>query len=206
MRFSLFTILPALIAAAPASASFTTLSGVVSDHYSYSLGRFYSGGTGCCGYSNPIGYDNYFKTSFSPDSTNSLDHSWMQGDSSNGVTWELTTASSTVVAFGAIDHGPVPIEAYEFAIYGSNDLEHWTAATMTFVVEDGWVDSGAAEESDDWSSIWQFEAGEFRYIRALANYDGDFEMDAVGSASAVPAPGIAAVLAGGLAMRRRRRD
>lgn len=206
MRIALISIVPVVIAAAPASASFTTLSGVVSDHYSYTLGRFYSGGTGCCGYSNPIGYDNFFKTSFSPGTTNSLDHYWMQGDASNGVTWELTAASSSVVAFGAIDHGPVPIEAYEFAIYGSNDLTNWTAATMTFVVEDGWVDSGAVEESDDWSSIWQFETGEYRYIRALANYDGDFEMDAVGSATAVPAPGIAALVVSGLALRGRRRN
>lgn len=198
-------LVPAVLLASAASAGPTTLSGIVSDHYTYSLGQYQSGGTGLTGYCPANSYNWYGDSSYRPAiASQALDHHWVQGDAFTGVTWDLGAATATVVAFGAIDHGPIPIEAYEFAIYGSNDGVNWTAADLSFIVSDGWIDIGSAEESDDWSTIWQFQSGQYRFVRALANYDGDFEMDAIGAATAVPAPSVIAVVGlAGLAGRRR---
>ena len=206
MTYHFRSILPSILLVSTACADYTTLSGVVGDHFTYNLGQYYSGGTGLTGHSRVNSYDWYGDASFMPvTASQALDHHWIQGDASTGVIWDLGAAATTVVAFGAIDHGPVPIEAYEFQIYGSNDTVNWTPAALTFVVSDGWVDNGFAEESDDWSTIWQFQGGQFRYVRALANFDGDFEIDAVGSAAAVPAPSVIALIGmAGLAPRRRR--
>ena len=173
------------------------LGGIVSDHYNVTFGTYHSGGTGCFGVSSATSYD-YAKIGTNYGYADHADHYWMQGDTYTGITWDLGGRSDTVAAFGAIDHGPTPIEGYEFVLLGSNDLENWETGVMQYIIDEGWVDSGAAEESDDLSTIWSF-ASEYRYIRALANYDGDFEMDALGAATAVPEPTTMAALGLGIA-------
>jgi hypothetical protein len=198
----------ATLAAVSANAgAATNLGGIVSDHYNVTFGTYYSGGTSCYGLSSATSYD-YWKLGADTSFANQADHYWIQGDSYTGVTWDLGSSSNTVAAFGAIDHGPTPIEGYEFVLLGSNDLVNWETGVMQYIIDEGWVDSGAAEESDDLSTIWSFK-GEYRYIRALANYDGDFEMDALGAATAVPEPTTMAALglgiAGAKAFRRLKR-
>jgi PEP-CTERM motif len=175
----------------------TNLGGIVSDHYTVTFGTYYSGGTSCSGVSSATSYD-YQKLAPDPMFANQTDHYWMQGDTYTGITWDLGNLSNMVAAFGAIDHGPTPIEGYEFVLLGSNDLQNWETGVMEYIVDEGWVNSGASEESDDLSTIWSF-ANEYRYVRALANYDGDFEMDALGAATAVPEPTTMAALGLGLA-------
>ena len=154
-----------------------TLPGIVSDYYTIRTGTYSSGSvltSGRC----PASSYSYIEDSFA-DSTaaNFMDHRYVQGNW-NGITWDLGTGSSLVAGLGAIDHGPVPIEAMEFALRGSNDMTNWENGINTKIIQDGWVDIGTTEESDDWATIWSFTQN-YRYIKAVANYDGDFEIDAV---------------------------
>jgi hypothetical protein len=194
--------------------AFTTLSGTVNNYYNYDLGTYYSGGTGYTGTSPADNYAYALDGAFDATAANDLDRHWIQGDAQTGVIWTLDYASSLVAAFPSIDHGPVPDEALEFTIYGSNDLSSWETGLLTFVIEDGWVDNGTTYESDDWASIWSFSA-DYLYIKVVAGgpgailSDGDFEMDAIGAASPVPEPATLLLmgfgLVGGGFMRRRLR-
>ena len=188
------------LVAAPASA-FVTLSGVVSDHFNYTLGKYLSGGTGLSGTGFANSWNWVGDGVFDPTAGDATDYRWVQGGAQNGCIWDLGAKSNMVVAFPSIDHGPITPgvfeESLEFTLYGSNDLVNWNLGSLGFVVADGWVDNGTSIEGDDWASVWNFGSN-YQYVKALASYDGDYEMDAVGAASAVPEPGTLLLMGLGL--------
>lgn len=121
---------------------------------------------------------------FDPLSANALDHHWMQA-STSPLIFDMGAPTSTAIVFPSIDHGPmspVPYEALESTVWGSNNPAApfpagWQLATLTRVYADGWVDVGAAQESDDYASVWAFPAGSFRYVAVYANRSVDFTPD-----------------------------
>jgi hypothetical protein len=132
------------------------------------------------------------------------------------------------------------VEAIEFTVYGTNNLADATAAGATggvfgstesgsvpgagvgstfeqgvleFVFQDGWKNHGAAQEGDDFASVWTFSQA-YQYIGVYSNFtdpfvgDGfqsfDNQLDAIGvfigvPDSMVPAPATLALFGLGLA-------
>jgi hypothetical protein len=94
---------------------------------------------------------------------------------------DMGVTTSTVVLFPSIDHtpmSPAPYEALESTVWGSNNPAApfpagWTLASLQKIYADGWVDVGAAQESDDYAQAWAFPAGSFRYVAVYANRSVD---------------------------------
>ncbi len=147
---------------------------------SYALGTYVSGGV-ATGTSPANAYAWTGDATFDPTAANSLDHHWMQV-STAPLIMDMGVPTTSAIVFPSIDHGPVPYEALESTVWGSNNPAApfpagWTLATMTSVYRDGWVAAGAPQESDDWVSVWSFPSGSFRYIAVYANKSIDFTPD-----------------------------
>ena len=140
------------------------------------LGTWVRGGV-CTGTSPPDRWDiSPCDIIFTPSRANRLDHGWIQPTTSP-VIWDLGLPSNSAIVFPAIDHppmGPAANEALEFTVWGSNDPNApfpggWALGTLTRIYAEGWVDVGAAEESDDFASLWTFP-GTFRFVAVYANF------------------------------------
>ena len=142
----------------------------------YVLGTYVSGGSDLSGTSPPDAWTHAVDSVFDSSAANALDYHWLQG-TTTPVIWDLGSASNSALVFPSIDHGPMspaPYEALEFTVWGSNDPAavfpvSWTLATLTRVYADGWTDVGAAQESDDFASLWTFGGTEFQFIAVYAN-------------------------------------
>jgi len=136
---------------------------------------------------NPGGYD-YVTGSDPVTALGAVDHLWAQDwESGDAVplTIDLGFLSDSVDSIPAIDHGPVPDEAIESTVYGSNDPNAsfpsgWEVGDISTVFLNGpttWV-------SDDFSTRWEFSQPH-RYFAAAHGgpkamvADGDNEIDAV---------------------------
>ena len=133
--------------------------------------------------------------------------------------WTFAAFSSEYYLYPTTDHTPIPNEALESSIWGSNNGgSTWIQGTVAEVYEQGW---NAAGLPDDGATRWTFSSP-VNIISAVVGLtqgaagsplppwsygDGDFETDAV--MQAVPEPSsIALVLCGGTALligRLRRR-
>ena len=171
-----------------AQASNVTVPGIIPAG-SYSLGTYVSGGSGLTGTSPPDSWSFSRDSFFDPTAANGLDHHWIQG-TSTPVIWDVGSGSTEAIVFPSIDHGPVPYEALEFTVWGSNDPlaafpTGWTLSSLTRVYEDGWIDVGTSQESDDWVSVWSFPST-IRYVAVYANEsvhitpDNSFKNDCLG--------------------------
>ena len=162
------------------------------------VGLFLSGGTGL------VGRDGFWPTG-PPDviAGSNIDHYWVQGVDGNPVIWSFRNPTNKVLGFAGIDHGPLPQEALEWTLWGSNDLSTWEEGTIQAIYDDGWDSTNSADgHSDDWSSLWAFTS-RYTYVRATTHshlipdyHDGDFEIDGV--AALVPEPGTLLLLSLGI--------
>ncbi len=115
---------------------------------------------------------------------NAVDHQWVL-DTGLGppIVFDMGEPRVNVLLFPSIDHGPVPAEALESTVYGSNNpAGPWTVSADVTAVFDAGFD--AAWISDNYVSLWTFGAA-YRYVavgwggpKALLS-DGDAEIDAV---------------------------
>jgi hypothetical protein len=135
-----------------------------------------------------------------------------------GPIWTFAALANDYYLYPTTDHTPLPFEALESSLWGSNDGgSTWTLGTVAEVYEQGWNLAGIP---DDGATRWTFSSP-VNMILALVGLtqgvagsplppysygDGDFETDAV---MQVPEPGslmLAAVgLIGLVAWRRRKR-
>jgi len=113
------------------------------------------------------------------------DHHWVQVSGDAFLVVDLGSPADVVDLFPSIDHGPVPDEALESTVYGSNDLSlpesEWEVGDIEAVYDQGF---DAAWISDDFASRWSFSTP-YRYVgvhwggpKALLS-DDDAEIDAV---------------------------
>jgi hypothetical protein len=116
---------------------------------------------------------------------NDFDHHWLADNGDDFTVFDMGKPVRIVDFFPAIDDGPVPGEALESTIYGSNDLSQpeadWAVGDITTIFDEGF---DSAWISDNWVSRWAFDAP-YRYVgvhwggpKALVQ-DGDVEVDAV---------------------------
>ncbi|MEO8289762.1 MAG: hypothetical protein ABI649_02050 [Gaiellaceae bacterium] len=120
------------------------------------------------------------------------DNHWVQVSGDEFLVVDLGSPADVIDLFPSIDHGPVPDEALESTVYGSNDLSQpesdWEAGDITTVFEQG---RDAAWISDDFATRWSFSTG-YRYVgvhwggpKALLA-DEDAEIDAVCTPNRAP--------------------
>lgn len=155
------------------------------------VARYVSGGTGL------VGQANVWPVAVSPSVAASEigGHYWLQGDPK--ILFQFTSAQSQVISVAGIDHGPLPGEALEFIIWGSNAagalLEE---GAITSVFDDG-VDptAGVVGESDDFSAIWSF-TGSYSYFVSTAgdhiagfSSPGEYEIDGLAAVPEDQGPG-----------------
>jgi RHS repeat-associated protein/uncharacterized repeat protein (TIGR01451 family) len=155
------------------------------DPSTYRCGKLLSGGDGFGVQTNPVTYDYYMHGA---DNTNfeAIDHRWVQDVTGSPplITDYETFKTDTVLLVASIDHGPIPEEAIESTVYGSDDpnlpLAQWEPGNIDTVFDNGptnWV-------SDDYSTLWKFSRP-YRYVATAAGgpkalwADGDNEVDAV---------------------------
>lgn len=117
-----------------------------------------------------------------------VDHQWVQDfGAGDPIVFDMGEPRVNVLLFPSIDHGPVPDEALESTVYGSNSpAGPWTVSADITAIFDAGFD--AAWISDDYVSLWTFGAA-YRYVavgwggpKALLA-DGDNEIDAVCAAT-----------------------
>ncbi len=113
---------------------------------------------------------------------NAADHKWVHLPTpSSTVIWDMGVPTKVVTLIPSIDHGPVPAEAKEATLQGSNDQTTWETG-----VESGTYNAGPSTWiSDDYTTRWVFTQP-YKYVRAIVGgtllNDGDAEIDAVCSA------------------------
>lgn len=125
--------------------------------------------------------------------------------------WNFALKTNTYMLFPAIDHTPLPNEALEATLWGSNDGgATWNLGTVVEVYELGWDPSSTAIV-DDGATRWSFSVPvdiitavpELNQGSYHSNAGGDYEIDAI---TQTPAPGALTLLgAGALVATRRRR-
>ena len=178
---------------------------------------FSASGVGNSGYHYPpYGYTDF--TQPSPQNANAgkvPDHHWVaDGVSPGGVgtnfLWRFASLQTNYWMYPGIDHDPVPGEALEATLYGSNNGgSTWIKGTVVKVYEQGW---DPATIPDDGVSEWFFGTPvdlitavpgltQNQYSFSLGN---DYEIDAV---MGTPEPASLMLLTAGglLAIKRRRR-
>ena len=161
-----------------ASVEAITVPGLVPGPYN--LGTYVSGGD-YSGISQPDAWGFQTGGTTVPASANALDHKGVFYYALP-VVWDLGSAQSSALLFPIIDHGPIPNEGVEVTVWGSNNASDpfpgaWTIAELTTIYADGWVDVGAAQESDDMASLWTFGSGTYRYVAVYANRSVEFTPD-----------------------------
>lgn len=114
---------------------------------------------------------------------NAADHKWVHLPSSGStVVWDMGTPTKAVTLIPSIDHLPIPAEAKEASLHGSdNPTGPWETGVETATYNAGpstWI-------SDDYTTRWVFSKA-YRYVKATVGgtllNDGDAEIDAVCSA------------------------
>jgi hypothetical protein len=113
------------------------------------------------------------------------DHHWVHSTGTAFVVFDMGAPVPAAFYVPAIDHGPIPGEAMESTLYGTNNPADpeagWEAGTISDIYDQG-VD--AAWISDDFSTRWTFTQP-YRYIGIIHGGpgaivdDGDAEIDAV---------------------------
>ena len=130
-----------------------------------------------------------------------IDHYWLQGAGGSPATENIlflfSTAISEVVAVAGIDHGPLPFEALEFIVWGSNAVGDLVEEGAIVAVIDDGVDGSTAPpllggpggtfltvgETDDFSSVWTFGSSYTHFVVTpgdhIAGIDspGEYEID-----------------------------
>lgn len=181
-----------LFVAGPASAEIvlpndpnghTEVSGLV-DMSSWWCGRYLGGAEASGTQLNPADYS-YSMQEADGGWLESVDHRWMQDiDADDPLLVDMGMETSEVDMVASIDHGPVPEEAMESTVYGTDDLlsppSTWEPGDVSTIFLGGpttWV-------SDDYSTRWVFSRP-YRYFavgwggpKALWS-DGDNEVDAL---------------------------
>ncbi len=136
---------------------------------------------------------NYLYTfdSINPTSGFSPDFHWLASGGTTpatGAQWQFSALASEYYLYPATDHGPLPDEALESSLWGSNNGgSTWILGTIVEVYELGWNAAGIA---DDGATRWMFNTP----VDLIANVvginqtfvgggyvysDGDYETDAV---------------------------
>ena len=98
---------------------------------------------------------------------NAYDHRWLQYDPA--IIWSSPNPLNQVFAIPGIDHGPLPGEALEFLIEGSNDGGvSWTTGTILAIYRDGFDTANTTlGHSDDYTSLWGFTTS-YTLFRAVS--------------------------------------
>ncbi len=164
----------------------------------------------------PLGAPDYDYTQPSPmgaDAGELRDFHWIHENSGSGQTdgtagtkWSFGNLFSyEFVLDPSIDHDPVPEEAIESTLWGSNDGgATWVLGTLDRLYAQGW---DATSIEDEPSSHWTFSIP-VNLVSATSGFSqgtysylsGDTEIDAVSMVNAVPLPGAVMLGAMGLGM------
>jgi len=121
------------------------------------------------------------------------DHSWVQAAGTKEVVWDMGRAVDSVVVLPAIDHDPVPGEAFEYTAFGSDSSDAGAPSSqgdISVIYDSGF----SAWIADDYSARWTFSSPH-RFVHIVAGgpgamvSDGEAEIDAVCSDLAPPASG-----------------
>lgn len=134
--------------------------------------------------------------------------------------WTFAALANDYYHYTTIDHGPLPDEALESSLWGSNDGgSTWTLGTVAEVYEQGWDVAGVP---DDGGTRWTFSPavdmisvqvgltqGVVGSPQPPYSYsDGDFETDAVMQVpepSSIAMSGLGLLALVGMVYRRRRK-
>lgn len=130
--------------------------------------------------------------------------------SASSPIWTFSALASDYYLYPTIDHAPLPNEALESSLWGSNDGgSTWILGKVVEVYEQGWNSAGLP---DDGATRWQFSTP-VNMISAVVGLtqgvvgsplppysygDGDFEVDAV--MQAIPEPQTYAMFIAGLGL------
>lgn len=120
------------------------------------------------------------------------DHQWIQGDPA--ILFKFGLKLNEVAGISGVDHGPLPNEALEWIVWGSNAAGDLLEEGAIKIIYDDGVDpaAGVLGESDDFSSVWGFSS-DYDYFAVTSgthiagfNSPNEFEID--GLAAVVPIP------------------
>lgn len=156
-------------------------------------------------YNTPTVNYSYTFDSTNPSSGFNPDFHWLGSGGTTpatGAIWTFGSLSSEYYRYTAIDHDPLPNEALESSLWGSNDGgSTWSLGTVVEVYEQGF---SATAITDDGSARWKFSSPVNMIADVVgltqgtySHNDGDYETDAVMQAQTVPEPGTSALLACG---------
>lgn len=159
-------------------------------------------------FNSPAANYSYTLDSTNPTSGFTPDFHWLGSGGttpSAGAMWQFSSLATEYYHYTAIDHLPLPNEALESSLWGSNDGgSTWILGTIAEVYTQGW---NAAAIADDGATRWTFSVP----VDLIANVvginqgvvggsppyiysDGDYETDAVMQRAVPEVPSAALLL------------
>lgn len=141
-----------------------------------------------------------------------IDHYWLQGSggspSSSNILFKFITPTSDVVAVAGLDEGPLPFDALQFIVWGSDEFGTLIKEGAIKAIFDDGVDPSTEEpflggpgatganaisitvgQSDDFSSVWTFGESYTYFVVTPGDHikgfssQGEFEIDGLASAT-----------------------
>ncbi len=179
-----FFLVDAICTDAPGVGGPTEHAGTVPEPFA--CGTYVRGGENSGYQTDPATYDYAMPSPLGISGAGTFaDHHWVHSTGTAFVVFDMGAPVPAAFYIPSIDHGPIPGEAIEATLYGTNNLADaetlWEAGTISDIYVQGvfpaWI-------SDDYSTRWTFSQS-YRYIGIIHGGpgaivdDGDAEIDAV---------------------------